>query len=123
MFQGQNTQDKPTDNIKQFNIYATGVLRTRKENGTKDIWRNNGLKLSKFGEKYYWNKNLRQIPSRINTKKIIARHIIIKVLKTKGDKKEVFKTAKERRKDLHTGEQSSRTMKARGQRNNNLLKC
>lgn len=37
MFQGQNTQDKPTDNIKQFNIYATGVLRTRKENGTKDI--------------------------------------------------------------------------------------
>lgn len=54
MFQGQNTQDKSTDNIKQFNIYATGVLRTRrKENGRNDIWRNNGLKLCKFGEKYW----------------------------------------------------------------------
>lgn len=61
----------------------------------KNILRNNGLKCPKFGKRHkFTDSNAQQTP-RQTQKKIIPGHIIVKLLKTK-DQKKIMKEAREK---------------------------
>ena len=75
--------------MRGTNIHDTEVpeeeeTETEIGGGKKCIWRNNGRKPPKFGEKYKFVDPRNTAKFRwINLKKIIGRHITIKLLKDK----------------------------------------
>lgn len=84
------------DNSKIPSISSEFQKERRKNKGLKSIWRSNSCKLPKLAS----NINLQiqkeeWIPARINPKKSMPRHIIIKPLKTKNWNKNL-KAAREK---------------------------
>lgn len=73
------------DNSKIPNISPEFQKERRKNKGLKSIWRSNNCKLPKLASNI--NQKIQKeewIPARINPKKPMPRHIIIKPLKTKN---------------------------------------
>lgn len=64
----------------------------KKKEGWNSMWRNNDWKHSKFGKSHNVQiQETEQTINRLNSKKSTQRHIVIKVMKTKDEKKMSWK--------------------------------
>lgn len=94
----------PGDTIKYTNIHIIGVLgERRRERCRKNIWRNNGVKAPKFDERHIsTHPRSSEIPSRINQKRFIQRHINVELPKAKT-KGKILKAPRKEELVMHKG--------------------
>lgn len=85
------------DNIKESNTHVIGTPEGKEsENGTeKNVWKNNGWDLPKFGGLHKFTDSRSQAKLKLDIyKEIHTKNIMVKLLKTK-DKEKILKATRE----------------------------